>query len=62
MNNRYTLGVIAALLAGCGSQVAPTGGAMIASHAAHKMAGSSGALIYAAGGCGGCMRFLVSQR
>jgi hypothetical protein len=28
MNNRYTLGVIAALaFAGCGSQVAPTGGA-----------------------------------
>ncbi|MGC1336055.1 MAG: hypothetical protein WA812_11845 [Candidatus Cybelea sp.] len=41
------------MFTGCGSQVAPTGGAMIASHAAHKMSGSSGALIYATGGCGG---------
>jgi hypothetical protein len=58
--NRYTLPVIAALaLAGCaGSQVAPTGGAMIAGHAAHGKSwmlpeAKHEDLIYAVGGCGG---------
>ena len=52
--NRYALGVIAVLLAGCGSQVAPTGGApQSLAPATHKASSSSGALIYATGGCGG---------
>jgi|HubBroStandDraft_2_1064218.scaffolds.fasta_scaffold25440_2 hypothetical protein len=53
MINRYTLGVIAALVfAGCGgSRVAPTGGAAFASHATHggswvKPASASGDLLY----------------
>ena len=58
MINRYALAAIAALaLAGCGGQIAPTGGAQ-SSPAAHgkswmKPGSASGALLYATGGCGG---------
>jgi hypothetical protein len=58
--SRAALGVIAALvLAGCGGQVAPTGGApqslATATHGKSWMlpAAKSGDLIYATGGCGG---------
>jgi hypothetical protein len=57
--NRDALGVIAALvLAGCGGQVAPTGGAQSLAPATHGKSWmlpgtSSGNLIYAVGGCGG---------
>jgi hypothetical protein len=58
--NRYTLGVIAALaVAGCGSQVAPTGGASQSSapatHGKSWMLPEAKGedLIYATGGCGG---------
>jgi hypothetical protein len=59
MINRHSLAAIAALaLAGCGGQIAPTGGAMTASHATHGKSWmlpgiTSDDLLYATGGCDG---------